>query len=140
MVEDDRTMTHETVLAELVAREPIFHPPPPDRRALDALVVADFWEVGATGNVYDKETIWAVVRRRDPEGGPALRIEDAQVRRLSADTWLLTYRLWQGDRPTRRATIWRAESDGWVAVYHQGTEVQALPAEVGDALAADSGR
>lgn len=132
---DPTPAEHETVLAELLAREPIFHPPPTDRPAFDALVVPDFWEVGATGNVYDKDTIWAVVRRRVEADQPPLRTEDGQVRRLSQDTWLLTYRLWQGARPTRRATVWRADPTGWVAVYHQGTEIQALPAEVGDALA-----
>jgi hypothetical protein len=29
----------------------------------------------------------------------------------------------QGERVTRRATIWQRDPDGWKIVYHQGTVV-----------------
>jgi hypothetical protein len=46
-------------------------------------------------------------------------------RRLSDDTYLLTYTLLQDcQRLTRRATIWRNTADGLEIVYHQGTIVQ----------------
>ncbi len=136
-------MNDVQALAELAAREPIFHPPPATRAELDALVVDDFWEVGASGNVYDKDTIWAVVRRRPREDthedthedtgedpGSALRTADFAVRRLGPDTWLLTYRLWQGARQTRRASVWRHDGGRWIALYHQGTPVEPVPAQV----------
>ena len=124
-------MTADRALAELSRREPLFHPPPATREAFDALVVDDFWEVGATGNIYDKDTIWSVVaRRRDrPEPAP-LSTDDHAVRQLAPDTWLHTFRLWQGERQTRRATVWWHREGVWVAVYHQGTEVGDLPAEL----------
>lgn len=129
-------MTPAQALAELSEREPIFHPPPATRQDLDALVVDDFWEVGATGNVYDKDTIWAVVsRRRGRPETAAVRTDEHAVRELGPGLWLHTFRLWQGERETRRATVWRHADGGWVAVYHQGTEVTPLPDEVRSARA-----
>jgi hypothetical protein len=50
---------------------------------------------------------------------------DFQCRKLSEDTYLLTYTLLQDNqRLTRRSTIWRKTADGWKIVYHQGTIVQ----------------
>lgn len=34
---------------------------------------------------------------------------------------LATYQLAQGERLTRRASIWRETPSGWQIVYHQGT-------------------
>ena len=42
---------------------------------------------------------------------------------LGPQTYLLTYDLRQGDRLTRRATVWRRTADDWEVVYHQGTLV-----------------
>jgi hypothetical protein len=50
---------------------------------------------------------------------------DFHCTRLAADTYLLTYTLFQdGVRLTRRATIWQNTSEGWKILYHQGTIVQ----------------
>jgi hypothetical protein len=38
--------------------------------------------------------------------------------------YLLTYTLFQGVRTTRRSTIWERTSDGWQALFHQGTLVE----------------
>ena len=45
------------------------------------------------------------------------------VREIAPATYLLTYTLWgQGDRLTRRLTVWQGSvRDGWKALYHQGT-------------------
>jgi len=42
---------------------------------------------------------------------------------IAPDNYLLTYTLLQGERLTRRATLWRRTATGWKIVYHQGTEV-----------------
>ncbi|HEY8720176.1 hypothetical protein [Pengzhenrongella sp.] len=44
-------------------------------------------------------------------------------RELAADTYLLTYVLQQGDRRTRRSTLWQRAGNSWRALYHQGTVV-----------------
>ncbi|MGA8309337.1 MAG: DUF4440 domain-containing protein, partial [Terriglobales bacterium] len=49
---------------------------------------------------------------------------DFHCRRLAEDVYLLTYTLLQGERKTRRATIWQNTLSGWKIVFHQGTIVQ----------------
>lgn len=45
---------------------------------------------------------------------------------IAADNYLLTYTLFQGERVTRRSTIWRRTGEGWKIMYHQGTIVEDL--------------
>lgn len=51
------------------------------------------------------------------------RCSDFGLRRLGAETFLLTYTLEQGKRVTRRATIWEKTREGWRILYHQRTVV-----------------
>jgi hypothetical protein len=120
------------VLAELVAREPLFH-----NRALvgnaeqfDAETAPGFWEVGASGQVYSRDFIRSVVLKRLAEGEidvsvvEGWKIESPAVSELGADTYLFTYQLTGQGRQTRRATIWRKSSElSWCALYHQGTVI-----------------
>ena len=48
---------------------------------------------------------------------------DFHLRELAPDVYLLTYTLRQGERLTRRSTIWRRADAGWKIVFHQGTVV-----------------
>lgn len=119
------------VLAELAAREPLFH-----RRELgtsfadfERQTAPDFWEVGALGRQYSRELVWDTLEERyakDPhdeaetEGWEA---DDFRCREAGPGTYLLTYRLAQGYRVTRRLTVWQRTATGWRALYHQGTVV-----------------
>jgi hypothetical protein len=49
---------------------------------------------------------------------------DFHCRVLAANLYLLNYTLQQGERKSRRATIWRRTEAGWQIVFHQGTPVQ----------------
>jgi hypothetical protein len=49
---------------------------------------------------------------------------DFHCRQLAQDVYLLTYTLFQGERTTRRSTIWEKNVKGWQAVFHQGTIVE----------------
>lgn len=122
----------QRVRDELVALEPLFHHPEVTGREpadLEALAAPDFWEVGASGAVYSREQVMHIVGERytDDGGqdGQTMPVDDVRCRLLGPSTYLLTYRLRQGNRVTRRATIWeRADSLlGWRVVYHQGTVV-----------------
>jgi hypothetical protein len=115
------------VLDELSAREPLFHRGRPGntRVEIGAMVTDDFWEVGASGRRYGRDFVLDVVAERcrrpaeDDWHG-----EDFHCRRLGPDVYLLTYTLVQGDRVTRRSTVWEAGAAGrWRAIYHQGTVV-----------------
>jgi hypothetical protein len=113
------------ILDELAPQEPIFH-----RAAFahtlsdfDRLMVADFWEFGASGRRYDREFILQKLEKVPPIDAAAAGWEtsDFHCRRLAADTYLLTYTLDQDGRRTRRSSIWRSTPAGWQIVYHQGT-------------------
>jgi hypothetical protein len=116
------------VLHALLEREPLFH-----RRAcvanradFERETSDDFWEVGASGRRYDRESVWSVLANRLAEPADSgWHISDGQVRQAGTDVYLLTYTL--GDaraRVTRRLTVWRGSVvEGWTALYHQGTVV-----------------
>jgi hypothetical protein len=117
----------ERVEAELLAREPIFHRPElgASREDYIAQTAEDYWEVGASGRVYDREyVISSLVKRGKVPGDENWVITEVKLRHLAEDTYALTYQLDQDGRLTRRLTLWRRASDGWKILYHQGTIVQ----------------
>ena len=98
----------------------------------------DYWEVGASGRRYvtgfpSCEQLEGGIRQSTPTQ-QAGKSWDHECRRLGSETYLLTYRLRQGDRLTRRVTIWLNTPEGWRILYHQGTivssdEEDATPSE-----------
>lgn len=115
------------VLAELSRREPIFHRPElGDTRADFAAQMAEgFWEIGASGQRYSRDYVLDVLeeRRRHPHEDE-WEASGFHCQALAEHLFLLTYTLRQGERVTRRSTIWRREGDAWRIVFHQGTVVQ----------------
>jgi predicted RNase H-like HicB family nuclease len=118
----------EGVPAELSRREPIFHRPEfgTTRADFERLTAEDFWEVGASGRRYSRQFVLDELEMRfSVPHTEVWETRDFHCRRLSDDTYLLTYSLLQDNqRLTRRSTIWRSTADGWKIVYHQGTIVQ----------------
>ena len=134
----ERKATQETrlrdVLEQLKRREPIFHQPEfgTTREDFEKLTHEEFWEIGASGRHYSREEVLetAVKRYENPEyrgvkspPEDAWVTEDFQCREIAPDNYLLTYTLHQGERVTRRSTIWRRTGEGWKILYHQGTVV-----------------
>lgn len=117
------------ILEELRRREPIFHTPAfgttPAERA--SSMAADYWEVGASGRRYSRDFILEALADSHFVDAAKLgwQLTDHAVRRLGLDTYLMTYVLRQGERLSRRATIWQSTEDGWQVLYHQGTIVAA---------------
>lgn len=117
----------DDVKAELVAREPIFHRPEfgTTREAYLAQTAEDYWEVGASGRIYDRDgAVEGLVQRGKVPGDEHWVVSDARCRELGPDTYALTYRLDQAGRLTRRLTLWRRSPDGWKVLYHQGTMIE----------------
>ena len=94
---------------------------------------SDFWEVGASGRRYSREYVIAGVVKRyeDPEyegvnSSPenVWETKDFYCREIAPSTYLLTYTLIQGERVTRRVTLWQKYNDAWEILYHQGTIVE----------------
>jgi hypothetical protein len=129
---EPKLVTHpslKSVLDELQRREPIFHRPElgTTRADIEGMLVSDFWEVGASGHRYSRDYVLAELEKRYAAGHKdEWETMDFHCRRLAEDIFLLTYTLLQGERKTRRATIWQRTPTGWKIVFHQGTIVQEL--------------
>ena len=115
------------VLNELMTREPIFHTPAfgLTRAEHEKLMDPDYWEVGASGRRYSRQYVLEVLEKRESnEDEREWKTRDFWCREIAPDNYLLTYTLAQGERITRRSTIWRRTSEGWQILYHQGTIVE----------------
>ena len=117
------------ILDELRALEPIFHTANFGTTAADFERRTDptYWEVGASGRRYSRDFILQMLAENPPVDSEAARWRTSgqALRRLSTDTYLLTYSLRQGDRLTRRSTIWQSAPTGWIILFHQGTVVSS---------------
>lgn len=117
----------QEVLDELRRREPIFHHPGFGTSRADYVRMTgdDFWEIGASGQRYSREFVLDVLEARlaNPVDESDWESRDFHVRELAPDVYLLTYTLRQGERLTRRSTIWRRADGDWKIVFHQGTVV-----------------
>lgn len=118
----------QDVLAELSAREPIFHRPEfgTTRADFERMMAADFWETGASGCRYSRQFVLDELEQRFSHPHEDIwETRDFHCRQLGPGTYLLTYTLLQNQtRLTRRMTLWQRADDGWKILYHQGTLVQ----------------
>ncbi|HEX2869534.1 MAG TPA: hypothetical protein VHO03_20995 [Ignavibacteriales bacterium] len=116
-----------SVRDELMRLEARLHHPEEGRTRKDFEEMTDelFWEVGASGNRYSRSFVLDVLLERVKNPNPDDRWEtkDAWCNEISANNFLLTYTLIQGERITRRSSIWRKYANSWKIVYHQGTIV-----------------
>lgn len=120
----DPTLAAE--LQELSRLEDLYHAACPQASldAFDALVPPEFWETGATGRRYSRAFARQVLAQR--EGTPPAQawvVDEHHLQRVAPDVYLLTYRLQQSGRATRRMSLWRRDGEHWQVVYHQGTVI-----------------
>ena len=115
------------VFEELRCREPIFHTPKfgTTRADFASATAPDYWEVGASGRRYSRDSILRTLEQSPPIDAAAAGwlSSDYGLRRLGPDTYLFTYTLRQAERLPRRATIWQGRGEEWRILYHQGTIV-----------------
>jgi hypothetical protein len=117
---------HMAVLHELMRREPLFHRAEfgTTRKDFEKMTAPDFREVSASGRRFSREFVLdALEARYEHPTEDVWEVGDFHCLEIAADNYLVTYTLIQGERMTRRATIWRRTVDGWQIVYHQGTIV-----------------
>ncbi|HEX4005372.1 MAG TPA: DUF4440 domain-containing protein [Acidobacteriaceae bacterium] len=117
------------VMEELRRLEPIFHTAEFGTTGDDfeRRMDAEYFEVGASGRRYSREFILRTLAERAPVDAATAgwRCGEFALRAVGAETYLLTYTLRQGERVTRRSTLWRRGDAGWQILYHQGTVVAA---------------
>ena len=99
------------ILQELLPLEPIFHHQGlrPHSADFEKRMAPDYWEVGASGRCYSREFILDFLAKNPPvdTASAGWRCSDHAIRQLGPNTYLLTYALRQGERLTRRSTIWQ---------------------------------
>ena len=126
-----KKINSENILEERKKREPIFHRPEfgTTRADFEKMMAEDYWEIGASGNRYEREECieTVVMRYQDPDyiKNDFWETKDFECREIAPTCYLLTYTLIQGieKRVTKRATIWKHINDEWKIIYHQGTIV-----------------
>ncbi len=117
---------HIAVLEELMRREPLFHRAEfgTTRKDFEKMTAPEFREVSASGRRFSREFVLNTLEQRyEHPTEDVWEVGDFHCLEIAADNYLVTYTLIQGERITRRATIWRRTVDGWQIVYHQGTVV-----------------
>jgi hypothetical protein len=115
------------VLAQLKQREPVFHRPEfaAGRAELEAMTDPDFWEIGASGRRYSRSYVLdTVAARTENPVEDEWQASEFHCRELAPDLYLLSYTLLQGERCTRRTSLWRRSALGWQVLFHQGTIVE----------------
>lgn len=118
------------ILDELKSREPIFHHPEKfgkTKQDIESQICDEFWEVGASGNVYTKQDVIETLLERynNPDYQDIWEAKDFALTQIAPDNYLLTYVLIQDKtRVTRRSTLWRKHNGDWKILYHQGTLIE----------------
>jgi hypothetical protein len=114
------------VLAQLKPLEPIIYAANDGRtRAyFEHLLAPDFCDIGASGRIYARHEVLAVLegRQRNPYA-EAWTTRDHQLRKIADRHYLITYTLQQPTRTSVRTALWRQTEGGWQMVFHQGTVV-----------------
>jgi hypothetical protein len=117
---------HMAARDELMKREPLFHRREfgITRKDFEKMTAPDFWEVSASGRRFSREFVLDVLEKRYQDSTDVVwEMGDFHCVEIAPDNYLATYTLFQGERVTRRAAIWRRTADGWQILYHQGTIV-----------------
>jgi len=118
------------ILDELKSMEPIFHHPEKfgkTKQDTENQMCDEFWEVGASGNVYTKQDVIETLLERynNPDYQDIWEAKDFELTTIAPDNYLLTYILIQDKtRVTRRSTLWRRVNGDWKILYHQGTLIE----------------
>ena len=112
---DDPDIAH-IVASELRLQDPAVRH---SRDESAGLLDPEFHEFGASGRVWDRESILDMMSTHD---APLPVTEDIAATRLAPDVILRAYRSHQPERIAVRSSIWRRRDSGpWRLFFHQGT-------------------
>ena len=89
-----------------------------DAAAVRSLLHDDFREFGASGAVWDRQSI-VLATSGDPTGGVAM--QEIRTVRLGPDTIMLTYTAQRARKASLRTSIWMRSGADWLLLHHQGT-------------------
>ncbi|MFG3437602.1 DUF4440 domain-containing protein [Nonomuraea sp. NPDC047897] len=113
-------MTCESVRAAIAGELRILEPAVRTSAALlDEFLDPEFTEIGASGQLWDRPSIIALLADGPP---PApVTVTDMAGRLLAPGLVHLTYVSDTAGRRARRSSLWRCTEQGWRVLFHQGT-------------------
>ncbi|WP_067446578.1 DUF4440 domain-containing protein [Nocardia alba] len=88
------------------------------RETTSALLDPEFHEFGASGRVWDKESILDMMSR-DTSATPT--VDEMTAVRLGTTVIHVTYRTRSPERTAVRSSIWLLRDGRWTLYFHQGT-------------------
>lgn len=90
--------------------------------AVRALLHQDFREFGASGAVWDRESI---VQATSGDTAERIIAEGIRPLRLGPDAIMLTYTARRAHTASLRTSVWVREEGSWRLLHHQGTRLPA---------------
>lgn len=89
-------------------------------KELDRLIADNFYEIGASGKVYDKNNVLArlPLEQNDEILGEVI---DFEIDNITEYLIRANYILEEKTRRTRRTSIWQRQNDNYQMIFHQGT-------------------
>jgi hypothetical protein len=92
-------------------------------KELDILIAENFYEIGASGKIYDKKNILLhlpLEQNNDPVG----KIIDFEIYQISENLIRAHYNLEEKTRRTMRTSIWKRQHNNYQMIFHQGTKCE----------------
>ncbi|MHB8314080.1 MAG: nuclear transport factor 2 family protein, partial [Candidatus Dormibacteria bacterium] len=111
-------------IQEVIKRELLLLRPEVRERTdrVGSLLDDGFREIGSSGQMWDRETTLAALRRE--RGQAPIQPSNLKAARVSADVILITYRSDQPRGQALRSSVWvRGVGDEWRLSFHQGTRI-----------------
>jgi hypothetical protein len=98
-----------------------------DRMTSKLLLHQDFHEFGASGVVWDRESVLDMMEEEAAEGRVDIRAEDLVASALAPGVVLVTYDSVTPSRRAHRSSVWVRTDGRWQVRHHQGTVVADRP-------------
>ena len=91
------------------------------REKIEALLHPDFFELGSSGSVYDRQMI---IDMMSEEVSAGVIMRDFETRKVAKDFVLVTYRsIGHSGEEARRSSLWIKTDGQWRIQFHQGTRI-----------------
>lgn len=113
-----RRHVHPVIELELALLSPAVRR---SKARLEALLHADFREVGASGRLWTRDEIIALLTAEEADDDEPIEAVEVDVRGITPEVVLVTFVTDPGGRAARRSSLWRLEGGRWRMLHHQGT-------------------
>lgn len=124
--QDETSAIAEAINAERALLE---HEVRTDRSALERLLDPQFTEIGKSGRLWTRNEMLTAISTLNfnehwhSSTTAAITTSNMRGCLLAPGVVHLTYVSHVSEQDARRSSIWRATSDGWRIVFHQGTPI-----------------